>query len=82
MDPWLGLGIFLLGAGFGALITHIAELRHSTRLSTEVRPARATGSSLGPPQLETKSWLPEEEVSFQCLQGGYSHGTSPARSDV
>jgi hypothetical protein len=24
MHPWLGLGIFLLGAGVGALLTHIS----------------------------------------------------------
>jgi len=29
VNQWLGLGIFLLGAGIGALLTHIA--RHSYR---------------------------------------------------
>jgi len=40
MDRWLALGIFLLGAGLGALLTRIAQLGRlcSRQLETQTDP--------------------------------------------
>ena len=36
MHPWMGLGVFLLGAAAGALLTAIAFQRRIQRLRTEI----------------------------------------------
>ena len=37
MNAWLALGIFLMGAGIGALLTFIAQTTRMQRLRTEIR---------------------------------------------
>lgn len=77
MDQWLGLGIFLLGAGIGALITHIAELRHCPGLSNEARPAMVIGGSPEEAQSEVRSCLQKEEAGIEAAIPG---GTSPVKA--
>ena len=40
VDVWLGLGIFLLGAGAGALLTLISYVSRIRKLRTEIEAAR------------------------------------------
>lgn len=48
MDPWLGFGIFLLGTGIGALLTHIATHdRRKHRVALEFHHARPPSRTRG-----------------------------------